>query len=591
MRILKLLNKKIFSIFLVFFLFFSSISYSEEEAVDIWNLNSNTNIKENEDLNSNESIDDEEVPIENSIYKMNSEKENNLEIQEEEKLLSKKIEVTGLYDPEENGLNIDMWSYSDGDLILNIFKNINKIKLSKDAEEILNIALLTNSYFPKNDISYEEFLKIKSDWLIKNANLKLIEDYIIKNENLIQQEILIKFIVDEYLSMSELEKSCNLFLKINQIINDDYLSKFNIYCLINAEKKEEAQLLFDLKKELGLEDIFFEKKFNFLMGYTDSNDEVSEKSILDFHLSHRTLQNFKFEPDANTSKSIWRYLSASNLLDSIDEIDLEDQNKIQIIEKATHERNYTENELYNLYKRFLFNINQLLSVKQSYKLLSNVEARALLYQGILISNEAEAKIELAKLLKQSFIDEEIGNAFQDELSNILKDIDILDVPSNYTSFYEKYVNDEDGNQTKIKINNKIIHQSKLINYIRGDSSKKNTEKDLNDLFKKIKKNKDYFITTKDIILVESLKSDGIELMKKYKDLYEIDEYNMPTDIQVLINNSDTGMVLLRLVEIIGQDNLEDIGTETLYFIISALNQLNMDPLRNKILLKVLPLKV
>jgi hypothetical protein len=259
MRILKLLNKKIFSIFLVFFLFFSSISYSEEEAVDIWNLNSNTNIKENEDLNSNESIDDEEVPTENSIYKMNSEKENNLEIQEEEKLLSKKIEVTGLYDPEENGLNIDMWSYSDGDLILNIFKNINKIKLSKDAEEILNIALLTNSYFPKNDISYEEFLKIKSDWLIKNANLKLIEDYIIKNENLIQQEILIKFIVDEYLSMSELEKSCNLFLKINQIINDDYLSKFNIYCLINAEKKEEAQLLFDLKKELGLEDIFLKK--------------------------------------------------------------------------------------------------------------------------------------------------------------------------------------------------------------------------------------------------------------------------------------------------------------------------------------------
>ena len=37
--------------------------------------------------------------------------------------------------------------------------------------------------------------------------------------------------------------------------------------------------------------------------------------------------------------------------------------------------------------------------------------------------------------------------------------------------------------------------------------------------------------------------------------------------------------------------VENIGSETLYFIISALNQLNIDRLRNNILLKVLPLKV
>ena len=66
---------------------------------------------------------------------------------------------------------------------------------------------------------------------------------------------------------------------------------------------------------------------------------------------------------------------------------------------------------------------------------------------------------------------------------------------------------------------------------------------------------------------------------------------MPEDIQDLINRRETGLVLLRLVEIIGQDNVKDIGSETLYFIISALNQLDIDPLRNKILLKVLPLKV
>ena len=49
--------------------------------------------------------------------------------------------------------------------------------------------------------------------------------------------------------------------------------------------------------------------------------------------------------------------------------------------------------------------------------------------------------------------------------------------------------------------------------------------------------------------------------------------------------------LLRIVEVIGRDELKDIDEDTLYFIINTLNQLNIDPLRNKILLKVLPLKV
>ena len=36
------------------------------------------------------------------------------------------------------------------------------------------------------------------------------------------------------------------------------------------------------------------------------------------------------------------------------------------------------------------------------------------------------------------------------------------------------------------------------------------------------------------------------------------------------------MVLLRLVEIIGEDNLDDLGTVTLYFIVSTLNIIDMD---------------
>ena len=53
-----------------------------------------------------------------------------------------------------------MWKNSDGYRILDVFNRIEKIKLSKDAAEILNIILLTNSYYPGLNISKEQFLNI-----------------------------------------------------------------------------------------------------------------------------------------------------------------------------------------------------------------------------------------------------------------------------------------------------------------------------------------------------------------------------------------------------------------------------------------------
>ena len=85
-------------------------------------------------------------------------------------------------------------------------------------------------------------------------------------------------------------------------------------------------------------------------------------------------------------------------------------------------------------------------------------------------------------------------------------------------------------------------------------------------------------------------SDGIEVKEEYKILYDSKENTIPTDIQVLINDQEIGMAVLRLIEIIGQDNVKDLGSETLYFLINALNQMNIDPIRNEILYNVLPLR-
>ena len=586
MKNLRLLNKKNLSIILTFLVF--GFSASSEEPIDIWSIeeknskNVNTPLKEKND----------EIVSKNSIYEMQSQKKSIQIIDEETTLTSKEIKIIGLYDPAENGLDINMWSNSDGDQILNLFENISKIKLSQDAAEILDVLFLTNAYFPDKNITKEQFLKIKSRWLIKNSNLKLIEDYLLNNQAINDNPKLTKHLVNSYLARSDVVKSCEIFSKITSSIEDEYLSKFNIYCLVKNNKIDDAQMLLDLKKELGFKDSFYEKKMNYLMGYEDKPDlTISEKTILEFHLSHIVNSKFIFEPKDSTKKEIWKYLSTSNLLNNVQDIDLEDLDMVATVEKATHEKNYTEKELSNLYKRFQFTIDQLINIREASKVLTSIETRALIYQGILITSEIDKKLELMNALQNSFKNDGLENAFVEELRFFLKDIDIEEIPSNYTSFYNKYVNEENDKFKNIKINNKILHQSKLINYFNGEIPAKNISKDLNIFLKKIKKNKKYFFSKKDIILVEALKSDGVKVSEKYNTLYKIDESEMPSDIQVLINNGDMGTAILRIVEVIGQDELTNIDGETMYFIINTLNQLNVDKLRNKILLKVLPLKV
>jgi len=585
MKISKLLNKNYLSIFIILFILLNSFVAAEDEPVDIWNLE-----KKLEENKSEIILQDNDISV-NSTIQIQTNQSNEFEIVKGNKLNSNNINLAGLYDPAENGLTIDMWFNSDGNEIVSIFNRINKIKLSNDAKEILDIVLLTNSYFPKKNISEDKFLNYKTDYLIQNGNLELIKLYLLKNQNNSNNSKLLRYYVEEYLSNSDLENACSIFNEIN-LLNDDYLTKFKIYCLINENRTEEAQLQFDLMKELDFNDEFFEKKYNFIMGYTsDDEKQISEKNILDFHLSHRTNPQFQYIPSKNTSKIIWRYLSSSNLLENIDEIDLEDIEKLSLIEQATHEGNYSEKELLDLYKRFQFTINQLLSVKDTYKLLPTVQGRALLYQRLLLTKDPEQILDLSSKLKDSFVSENIENAFKKELSKMLGKINVEDIPSNYSTFYTKNLINQNPKKSKIKINNKIIYQSKLLNYFKESYNIKKVEKDTNDLIKSIKKNKNYFVSTKDLMLLESLQSDGVKISKKYLKLFQFNQSDIPTDLQLLINNNEIGLVLLRFVEILGEDEFINLGSDTIYFMVDALNRLNIDSIRNNILLKVLPLKV
>ena len=211
MKILKSLNKNFFQIILVFFLCLNSIA--EEKPVDIWNVENDENQIDNTNSNSiNEETNQTEIKTEQDIFKMqNLKKDDQIKLVED--IYSKEVEILGLYDPEDNSLDIDMWSNSDGDQLKSIFSKIRKINLSNDAKDIMEISLLTNSYPPKKNISEKEFHKFKNDWLFKNSNLDLIEEYLTKNQVFDNHVELTRFLLDEHLSSSNIDKSYEILSK------------------------------------------------------------------------------------------------------------------------------------------------------------------------------------------------------------------------------------------------------------------------------------------------------------------------------------------------------------------------------------------
>ena len=358
--------------------------------------------------------------------------------------------------------------------------------------------------------------------------------------------------------------------------------------MINDERKEEAQLIYDLLNEKGFNDKFFEEKINFLLQITDkTNQRILDDNLLNFYLSYITSNDFQYKPTEKTDKYIWKYLSSANL---IDVNDLEDEDIISTYEQAAEQNSFNKEEIFSIYLRMSFNFNQLKNAEDIYKNLKSYKARALIYQSILLSDNIEKKIYLAFILKDLFVKDKLSNIYSEELSNILKSIDPNEIPDNYSELVEE--NLENNVIKKIKFDNDILHRSKVIKHFLENNEKiSKTEKDFKSVYKKIKRNKKYFISIKDIIVLESLQFDGI-IIPKDLDIKDLStELTVPRSLEEMANQNQIGLVMLKMVEIVGEDKIKDLDPETIYFLNNILNQLNLKKIRNHILSEALPVRV
>ena len=576
---LSYLNKLI--LFLIIFIIITfNLSLAEDEPVDIWQNN------ETESETVNQTSNEEDITIESPIL---SDDINKIVVKIDEDTIQERGQsVIGIFDPEEHNFNLNMWTKTDGEEIKKTLSRINKLKLSKSSEDLLFLVLFTNSYPPQKNLNAEDFLKIKINWLIKRNRIEDLETLLRTNLEVGQNPKAVKYLINEYLSSANIKSACEKINYIDRKVQNNYLEKFTIYCLINSDRKEEANLIYDLLKERGFKDKFFDDKINFLLGITETtNQKILDDNLLNFYFSHITSENFQYEPQDKTDKYIWKYLSSANLI-QID--NFENEEVIQTYEQAAAQNSFENDEIFKIYLKMNFNFNQLINAQEIYKNLPTYKARALIYQSILLTDTVKKKIDLAFLLKDLFIKDKMLTVYAEELSNILRSIDPDQIPDDYTDLVKQ--NLDNNLSLKIKFDNEILHRSKVIRHFLENNEKLNrTEKDFKTIYKKIKKNKKYFISIKDIIVLESLLADGIPLPEDldYNELTS--QLTVPSNLQDLANQNQIGLVMLKIVEIIGEDNISDLDPETIYFLNKILNKLNLKKIRNSILSEALPIKV
>ena len=211
---MKLKSFKLLYCLLIAFLFFTSLK--SEDKIDIWsNKDSKPSIK-NKDENNKKEVK----------QKLDLESIKGIELNQSIKIENRPLNISvkdskvfGIYDPAENDFSLNMWSSTKAEDIEASLKRLEKIKLSKTANIILERILLSFSYAPKG-MNEEEFADLKISWLIKNQRSKLIENFLKQNAEFKGKSRAVQFLVDENIASADIKAGCEKIKFIDAKVKD-----------------------------------------------------------------------------------------------------------------------------------------------------------------------------------------------------------------------------------------------------------------------------------------------------------------------------------------------------------------------------------
>ena len=94
-------------------------------------------------------------------------------------------------------------------------------------------------------------------------------------------------------------------------------------------------------------------------------------------------------------------------------------------------------------------------------------------------------------------------------------------------------------------------------FIDGENKKK-VQKDIDKIFKKVSKNKKYFISAKDLALADALIKDGFSIPQNFKYTELSNKFDIPKNLLKLIDNDQKAFLAHKIVKLLAKMNLTNL---------------------------------
>ncbi len=576
----KLLNRLV----LLVLIFCISIShYVNAETKDIWQQS-----KEIKTSVIKEETKPEQLP--STIFNVEKKDSVNLSITNiaETNIEEKNREIIfGIYDPEATGIPIDFWKNIDPI----IFKDFEKAMLENQDNKAFQI-LIKKIFFSKINLnSFQDngkaYLNFISSLLAENKNIELIDEVIDQNSLLLNNQKLLRFLIDHHFSLYQISKACGYAEQMGPDIQDTELQKFKVYCLVKSKQNKKASANLELMKEVGFQDEFFIKKINYLMGnFLARSGEANTDSLLNIHLSHEADKEFKpsyvvFQKDIIRKKYFFKSpLFKTMNIDFTKEYQTdEDLALINFLEDAANLNLYDYNLIFRLYKKIIFGIDDLLNPIENYAKYNPTKGKALLYQSILLSQDNEKKLIFIRELNRLYQKDNmsgLGSKMFFQLTNKMS---------------KKLITKEVLSEVEIKnagklsamntgtINNKILHQSDLINLVAASTKQnKKLSNMLNDFDKQIKKNK-YTVSEKDVAFINLLENNKVSIPDTLKKHVIKEEIYIPNKIYNLLEKKENAQAILENLSLVKNLNINQDYNRNFHIIVKIFDRLGLENIK------------
>ena len=119
--------------------------------------------------------------------------------------------------------------------------------------------------------------------------------------------------------------------------------------------------------------------------------------------------------------------------------DISDKEKLKNLELAANQGRLDRNTIFEIYKQIPFNLNKLINAKNVYQSLEGSDARPLIYQKFLLSENVDSQLDYLFILEDLFKKAKIQNIYSEFLSERLKEIGLENIPDEYKEIAESRI--------------------------------------------------------------------------------------------------------------------------------------------------------